>query len=138
MDGYSAFERPLLTHPAAVTADEVRKEPAGFLVNVDLFNMTELVDLDPASGTYIHSKTEPFNDEMEIDDKRMHAWLKAFNLTAVKAHASGHASREELEHMIDSVKPRMIVPVHTLNVKAFEQRFGDRVTRPVVGTEVPL
>jgi ribonuclease J len=105
---------------------------------VDLFSMTELIDLAPKEGAYIFSKTEPFNDEMDIDRRRLGNWIDRFGLRMVKAHASGHASRAELEEMIDAVGPRRIVPVHTLNAKAFADRFGAVVSRPTPGGEVVL
>jgi ribonuclease J len=135
---YRDFERPLLDHPHAATAEDVHKEPSAFLVYVDLFNMTELIDIDPSGGTYIYSKTEPFNDEMDIDVGRLDNWLEHFGLKKVKAHASGHAAPKELTHMIDAAKPKRIVPVHTMNVKGFEQAFGDRVTRVRAGQQVDL
>ncbi len=135
---YYKWERDFLEHPHAVTAPDVVAEPNAFLVYIDLFNMTELVDLAPAGGAYIYSKVEAFNDEMEIDFRRLKNWLDRFDLDYVKAHASGHASRPELEHMIDEARPGTIIPVHTLNVKAFEERYQERVIRAETGRSVPL
>lgn len=135
---YARWERDFLDHPHAVTAGDVAAEPNGFLVYVDLFNMTELVDLAPDGGTYVYSKVEAFNDEMELDFERLQNWLAHFDLDYVKAHASGHASRPELEHMIDEARPGTIIPVHTLNVKAFEDRYRERVVRAETGRSVAV
>lgn len=135
---YAPWEREFLDHAHAVTAADVAAEPNAYLVYIDLFNMTELVDLDPEGGSYVYSKVEAFNDEMELDFERLQNWLTHFELDYVKAHASGHASRPELEHMIDEARPGTIIPVHTLNVKAFEERYRDRVIRAETGRSVAL
>lgn len=135
---YAPWERDLIEHPHAAGARDVAAEPNAYLVYLDLFNVTELVDLDPDGGTYIYSKVEAFNDEMEIDFHRLENWLKRFSLSYVKAHASGHAGKAELEHMIDEARPGTIIPVHTLNVKAFEDRYRDRVVRAETGRSVDL
>jgi ribonuclease J len=137
-DDYLPYEKPHLGQPYAFTRTDVRAEPGRFLVYVDYYNLTELVDIQPQGGLYVYSKTEPFDDEMEIDHKRLVNWLDRFNLTLVKMHASGHFSPEELWHAIDEIRPRRILPIHTENPRAFADKFPDKVTFLEAGREVTL
>jgi len=56
---------------------------------------------------YISASTEPFSEEMEIDEYKMVNWLDFFNINYdyerkegrkffVRRHVSGHASKNEL------------------------------------------
>jgi hypothetical protein len=42
--------------------------------------MKHLLDIKPKGGNYIYSSCESFNEEMEIDFKRLWHWLKRFNI----------------------------------------------------------
>lgn len=133
---YEWYEQPFLEAPNAFDAAAVRRDPSAFLVYIDYYNLTQLVDLDPPEGTYIMSKTEPFSPEMEFDDQRLQNWLDHFRLRKVRAHASGHCPPEALWHAIDEIRPKRILPIHTEHPRAFEERFGSRVTRPRLGQAV--
>jgi ribonuclease J len=80
-----------------------------------------LVDLKPYGGTYIHSLSEPFNEEMEISFERMHNWLKHFNLRFVQSHCSGHISGSDLKDMIKTINPKSLFPIHTEYPEMFKK-----------------
>ena len=45
------------------------------------FQVQELIDVRPKENSaYIRSSTEPFDDEMELDQKRVKRWLVHFGL----------------------------------------------------------
>ncbi len=122
-DDYSDYELPHLGRPYTFSRGDVRRDPRAFLVYVDYYNMTELVDLDPDGGAYIYSKTEPFDEEMELDYARLQHWLDHFRLRLVKKHASGHFPPEDLWHAIDQIRPKKLLPMHTENPKAFLRQY---------------
>ena len=82
--------------------------------------MNELIDVKPVPGSvYIRSVTEPFDEEMELDARRIDNWLSLFKLRQYGRsgddglHASGHASGPEIIKMIKAINPKKIVPIHT-------------------------
>jgi len=90
------------------------------------FQLNELVDVKPAPGSaYIRSVTEPFDEETELDARRIDNWLSLFNLTQYGRtrddglHASGHASGPEIRDMVQRINPRIVVPIHTEHPEAF-------------------
>ena len=65
--------------------------------------------------------TEPFNEEMEIDFKKVKNWLNHFNLLPLyKMHVSGHGSGEEILNMIRKINPEKLYPIHTEHVESFD------------------
>ena len=88
-------------------------------VDISENDFNELIDLSPPPGsTYIRASSEPFNTEMELDEKRLRKWLQHFDINApdhdpVYVHASGHASGPEIKQLIFDIKPKSVFPVHT-------------------------
>ena len=90
--------------------------------------MKELIDIKPENGLYIHSVTEPFNEEMEIDFKKVENWLEHFNLLPIhKLHVSGHGSGEEILNMIQEINPQRLYPIHTTNIECFDVLTDDGI-----------
>jgi ribonuclease J len=97
---------------------------------------------------YIAASTEPFNDEMYIDEEKFMNWLDKFDVdyeyvtkngkkVFERRHISGHASQPEIIELVDKLKPNKIIPVHTENPEKFTELFGDEyeVILPEFGEE---
>ncbi|GAI85288.1 unnamed protein product [marine sediment metagenome] len=41
-------------------------------------------------------------------------------------YITNHASEDELEWMIETIDPDIIIPVHTENLEWFKERYGDK------------
>jgi len=125
---YELWEQEFLHHPAAVTFKDIRDNPSFFLFRCDFFELKELIDIRPPRGScYIRSITEPFDEEMMIEKKRADNWLKHFGLYPYhQIHCSGHASGGEIQEMVNMVKPKILIPVHTEKPHLF-RNFHKRV-----------
>ncbi len=69
---------------------------------------------------FIYSTSEPHNEEQEIDRERIDNWLSILGMKSVQAHASGHAGRGELEHIIQTARPKRVIPIHTETPELFQ------------------
>jgi ribonuclease J len=121
-----------------ITAYEIRNDPEKYILMFTFWDANELFDLSTVDGEiigakYIRASCEPFNDEMEIDEKKLMQWLDKFgivyepeidendNTFFKRAHVSGHASRPELKEMIRKINPSSLIPVHTEKPEAFKK-----------------
>ncbi len=92
---------------------------------------------------FVRAQCEPFNPKMELSQERMERWLKHFNINAkndwkpYQIHASGHASGPEIQEMINKIKPKLLVPVHTEKPELFRNPAGE-VHSPKKGVEVSV
>lgn len=132
---YKNWERRLIDQPNSVTAEDIREHPREYVVRVDFFEMTQLIDFEPPPGSrYIRSITEPFDEEMEFDKERVDNWLKLFGLYPyLQTHASGHASGPELWKAIAQMAPKTVIPIHTEHHELFEKNLeplGIKVRKP--------
>ena len=125
-----------------VRAYQIRQSPKEYVLMFSYWDANELFDLirlDSNHKTrYISASTEPFSEEMEIDEAKMVHWLDFFNIAYdyemknkqklfVRRHVSGHASKPELKELIERINPAKIIPIHTDQCEdLFEGLFGER------------
>jgi len=138
-----------------IKAFEIRENPSKYVMLFTNMDVNELFDLLPKDAVppahYISAATEPFNDEMEIDESKFMNWLDAFGVTYeyeedeekhkhfVRRHVSGHASQPELLDLINKLNPGMIIPIHTINPHQFEKLLpGKTIKIPEYGKPIPL
>ena len=125
---YKTWEREFLENGDYITYNDLQKEPNSYIFRCDFFELAQLIDIKPQNGLYIHSLTEPFNEEMEIDFRRVENWLKRFNLLPYHPmHVSGHASGRELLNMIREINPEKLYPIHTESIESFNILKNDGI-----------
>ena len=113
----------------AVDATYVNRNQKDLMLQLDYYQLPELVDLKPVAGSpFIHSKSEPF-DEEDITGEILGNWVKWFRLQYVQLHASGHCSEAEMRDLVRTINPKVVLPVHTQHPERFEQ-FGPKVVQP--------
>ncbi|UCH71670.1 MAG: MBL fold metallo-hydrolase [Thermoplasmatales archaeon] len=110
-----------LNYPNIILAEDIVKNPSKYMVVLNFYYFNMFVDLKPNNGVYIHSLSEPFNEEMEISYERMHNWLNHFDLKFVQSHCSGHISGSDLYELIETVKPKTVYPIHTEHPDMFKK-----------------
>jgi ribonuclease J len=110
-----------LNYPNIITAEDIRKKPSDYIVVLNFWYFNQLIDLKPKGGVYIHSLSEPFNEEMEISYERMVNWVKFFNMDFAQSHCSGHINGFDLKKLLEDVKPKELFPIHTEKPELFSK-----------------
>ncbi len=106
-----------------VGCDYVSKHQRELIFHTDFEQLTELVDIVPEPGsTFIRSKSEPFEED-DAQDEVLKNWVSFLKLDFQQAHASGHASKEEVFGMVKDIDPKKVIPVHTEHPELFAKRF---------------
>ncbi len=131
----SGWEKNLLERHSArlVHADDIRCNPGDYILCFSFWDINELASLAPVPATYIYSSSEAYDEEMEMDRKRLRNWLDHFGVEIHgldesqdgPLHASGHASGGELIDIIRQVRPQRLVPIHTQDPKFFQEALAD-------------
>jgi ribonuclease J len=138
-EDYDYWEREFLDHPNAVTAQDVKESQSEYIFRCDFFELKELIDIKPEAGSsYIRSVCEPFDLEMELDLKKIENWLTHFGLFPyTQIHASGHLNYDDIQEVVDAVRPKVLIPVHTQHPEIFKN-FHDDVILPRVGAALNI
>ncbi len=133
-----ASDEGILIQPA-----DVNSAPDKYILCAGYWEIPTLLDLDDSAlenSVYIHSTSEAYTEEQEIDSKRLGNWLNHFSIQPYGIsfnekevgfskyfHASGHVSANKLEEFINKINPDFILPVHTKNKDWFVERWGSKV-----------
>jgi ribonuclease J len=100
-----------------VEAEIIHKNPGKYMFYLPFYSMLELNDIDPPENSYyILSKSEPFDDEGWIEQKKRANWLDRVGIPEshlYHAHCSGHARKKELIDIITRIHPKKLFPIHT-------------------------
>ena len=111
---YYGEDRVFATAPNALTAAEIATHPEKYLCAIGFFSFNALIDMKLNSGTvYIHSSSEAYNEEQVLSTKRLHNWIKRFQMEHHQIHCSGHAKGEDLMDMVKEIDAKMLFPIHT-------------------------
>ncbi len=113
-EDYDKDERQFLAYPNALTAQQISENQHNLVTHTSFYSMGEMIDIKPEPGSvFIHSLSEPFNEEGLIDYGRLRNWLRHFQMTFVQSHASGHATGDEIKQMVREINPEVLYPIHT-------------------------
>ncbi len=121
-----------------ITSADLRNSPGNYVVCFSYWDLQELVDIQPKGGLYIYSSCEAFNEEMAIDQERLLRWIDHFGMRPVgnleagedsryagpALHASGHIDTAGVIEMVETIRPRILLPVHGEHREFYRQRFG--------------
>jgi len=142
-----------------VLADDVSSAQDQFILCFSFYDLNELPSIRPRPGSlYVYSSSEPHDEEQEIDFRRLHNWLKQFELKgfglpvesngewqvpdAEKGlHASGHASGPDLLQIAREIKPEVLIPIHSEYPSFYIDHLSDsgiRVVLPSVGATIEI
>ena len=120
-DYTETYIKKRLHYKNIVTAADITKNPSQYMVVLNFWYFSDLIDLKPKNGLYIHSLSEPFNEEMEISYDRMKNWLHHFDITFFQSHCSGHINGDNLKELITTVHPKKLYPIHTEHPELFQK-----------------
>jgi ribonuclease J len=116
---YYVWERPFMDK--MVTHESVHKQQSKLIMDLDFYQLAELIDIRPKPGThFIHSMSEPFSEE-DIEDQVLHNWLDHFGMQFHQLHASGHMNRQQIESLVEKIDAKKVFPVHTQYPNLFKQ-----------------
>jgi ribonuclease J len=130
-DGDYGEEVAFASLPNAKTAKEIGENPSKYLCALGYYSFTALIDMKiPPGALYIHSASEPYNEEQELSQERVDNWLERFGMERHQIHCSGHARGKDLFEIVKEIDAKMLFPIHTEHPELYV-----RVTRNITVAE---
>jgi ribonuclease J len=95
------------------TLAQARREPSRFCLQLGFASLPCLIDLEPPPGSvYVHSNGIPLGD-FDPTFAVVRAWVESFGLELAVVGTSGHSRPADLVRMVEMVRPRLVIPVHS-------------------------
>jgi ribonuclease J len=100
-------------HDVIGSIDAIRENPRGHCLQLGFQSLPLLIDLQPPPGSlWIQSGGSPmghFDPSMVV----LAAWVDRFGLELRTILSSGHSRPEDIVRMVSSVRPKVVLPVHS-------------------------
>jgi ribonuclease J len=134
-----------------IRAENVSGKPGDFILADSLWDLNDLPDLEGISGgVYLFSNSRAYDDEQAADLDRLRNWVRWLGLDlvgdpddkdSISLHASGHASGDELAEFVRTVKPDILIPIHTEHPDWWKETLrgsGVEVRAPEYGVGISI
>ncbi|MHA1563253.1 MAG: MBL fold metallo-hydrolase [Promethearchaeota archaeon] len=125
LDAKHVYEKLDMEKPFLIKAEDIRKNSGNFVLQMSFYSLNDLFDINPTAGSYfIISRSEPFDDEGDVEDRKLKNWFQLFKIpesNISQVHCSGHMRRDELIEMIKEIHPKIIFPIHTKSAHFFTE-----------------
>ena len=93
--------------------DPVREKPRDYCLQLGFESLPLLIDLQPPPGSlYLHSGGAPMG-MFDPAQAVLEAWIARFGLEYRVVSSSGHSRAADIVGMVSTVKPRVVLPVHS-------------------------
>ncbi|MFC1413453.1 MBL fold metallo-hydrolase [Streptacidiphilus sp. N1-12] len=101
---------------AEVPLSDVHGAPSRYVVAPDPDDLPSLLDLPVGEGfpasVLVHANGEPLGP-FEPRWEPFTDWLAALGVELRQIGCSGHADQDQLHHMLERMRPRVVFPIHT-------------------------
>ncbi len=91
---------------------DINAHPGQFVLQMDPENFPSLLDLPAAGAAFVHANGEPlgpFDPRWDL----LKDWLDFVHVPLWSIGTSGHATADALAHLVDLVRPDILVPLHS-------------------------
>ncbi len=135
---YKGKDKEFLDLHNTWTAEQIAQRPDKVLCAIGFYSFTALIDMKLKPGArYIHSSSEPYNEEQELSQERLNAWIDHFGMHKFQSHCSGHARGSDLLKAVSEIGGKLIFPIHTEHPEVYKT-IEQNVTMITEGTKFSL
>ena len=113
--------------------DTISANPGGYIVQNSFDNIFLLLDYDVTDALYIHTNGVPLGP-FDPAYGSMLGFLEKLGVAFVSTNLSGHGNQQEILSIVDGIKPKTLVPWHSLAPeKMVPTDANQRVMMPGLG-----
>lgn len=95
-----------------------------FFVYITHLHNTLMNNLDfSRRGLFISSSIDPYSEEFYDNTHTIRNELESYGIPAYRMQASGHATPHDIINLIEEIKPKFLIPIHTEHPKFFRKLF---------------
>ena len=100
---------------------DVLKNPREYILVVDLINLLEILrklrlwteEISIPKAVALLTDPEPRETPKEVEERVVTKWLKLLGFDVYRVRLSGHYHQHNFQDLINIVKPKKLIPIHT-------------------------
>ncbi|MEM4467822.1 MAG: MBL fold metallo-hydrolase [Candidatus Nezhaarchaeales archaeon] len=97
-------------------------DPMGLLRTLRKLKMWE-DEVNLVGSVVVLMDPEPRESIREVEEEVLRTWLKAFGMQTVRLRLSGHYLPHQFRDIIETLKPRELIPIHTEDAETMKRLF---------------
>jgi len=108
----------------------VSRDPGGFIVIQEPQGFLEMLRKQrlwreelPRDSIVVLTTPEPLEAESELEEHVLATWLYSLGIQVYRLRISGHYYPYQFRDILDAIKPRELIPIHTTAPKAMLELF---------------
>ena len=110
-----------------ITLDDIEKEPSKYVVQQDYRHVYDNIRLKDKISLYVHADGSPLGD-YDPSFKKFHMVLDTLGINHEYKGTGGHSRPYYIRHMIDTVEPKVLLPLHSFRPEQVQSsKAGKRV-----------
>lgn len=118
----------LLMNVVEVTADEIRTNPAGYLLQNSYRHILELLSLPAENGIYLHEGGQPLGEyDPAFANMRRILSIAGFEYATSDDNYFGHAYPNQVKFFVDQIDPKVLIPCHSYNPERLLPNTGKQL-----------
>ncbi|RLL46965.1 MBL fold metallo-hydrolase [Oceanobacillus piezotolerans] len=102
----------LLEKYESIGVEQINQRPEKYLLQNSYHYIYRLLDLNLYDSVYLHANGVPLG-AFDPAYATMKVVLEKFGVSYKSLDVSGHATKEDVLHLIDQIKPKLLVPWHS-------------------------
>lgn len=111
---------PLLTKNVSLVND-VFKNPENYVVLIEPVGLLQILrklkiwgeSLNLTGSVVVLTDPEPKESIKEVEERALRAWLRGFGIQTFRLRLSGHYLPHQFSQIINALKPKRLIPIHT-------------------------
>lgn len=105
--------------PFKISRDEIMDNPHNVMMTIRGSLLNSLKKLNcPIGSIFIYSMWEGYLKDKSME--KMMEFLKDNQIQQYILHTSGHASIDTLKHVVEAIKPKALIPIHTFQPDQYD------------------
>lgn len=131
------FVNQVDTEYKMITLKEIRENPGKYMIQLDYKNLYTLLDLNNCISVFCHMDGAPLGS-YDASFEKLSLFLKKFQIPYQYLSLGGHAKPYYIRELIDTINPKVLVPIHSMRPQQVHGRKVKKRILPEYGDVLQL
>jgi len=117
--------------------DDVFKNPESYALLIEPVGLLQILrklkiwgeSLNLTGSVVVLTDPEPKESMKEVEERALRTWLRSFGIQTVRLRLSGHYLPHQFSKIVEALKPKHLIPIHTEEANLINRLFQKSIRR---------